>query len=287
MNAIRTEPEGLTVDGHWILHLYTWLHARDYTVLRVTFPGSDGEQAVAHLSLPAGKGPHPGVVAFPILAGSHVVSEALSKALVRRGYAVLRMERRPLDLACAKDPEEPMAAFRAAILDGRALLDWLAARPDIDPERLAVAGVSLGGILAFDLMGVDERIRAGFFVMTGGGLAEILHDSTEKPVAKFRRRLAEKHALETREDVLAYLRPFVGPYDPLRYADGIERDRVLLISGQFDRVMPPERTRVMWDALGRPEWKRFPAGHYQLFPFFWWAMAHGADHLDRVFSMPR
>jgi dienelactone hydrolase len=276
--------EPITVEGHWILHLYTWFHSRDYQVRRVAFMGSDGKPAVAHLSLPPGEERHPAVLVFPILAGSHVVSEGLAKALVRRGYAVLRVERRPLfpDDDPVSDFETPARHLRHALLDGRRLLDWLERHPRIDPRRLATAGVSLGGIMAATLMGLDDRVQAGFFIMAGGGLAELLYDSRERPVRAFRNRaLATLHE-PSRDTFVENAHRHTRQLDPLAYAHRIDPRRVLLVSGRFDRVVPPERTRELWEALGRPVWRRFPAGHYQLFPFFWWAAARGADLLDEI-----
>ena len=39
-------------------------------------------------------------------------------------------------------------------------LDWVAARPGIDPARLGIVGVSLGAALAFDVAARDGRVRA-------------------------------------------------------------------------------------------------------------------------------
>lgn len=283
---VRVAPEGITVESSWILHLYTLLHARTYSAQRVEFPGADGQPAIAHLLLPPGEGPHPAVVVFPILAGSHVVSEGLAKALVRRGFAVLRFERQTLGLEEADHPDVPMAALRSALADARRLLDWLGTLPEVDAERIATAGVSMGGILAASLMGMEERVRAGFFVMAGGGLAEILYDSTERPVRAFRDRLLEKEGLETREAFVEFVEPFAADVDPLHRVVAIPPERVLLISARFDRVIPPEASEALWEALGRPTWIRVPTGHYQLLPFFWWAIARGADHLDAVFAEP-
>ena len=55
---------------------------------------------------------------------------------------------------------------------------------------------------------------------------------------------------------------------------------------RFDRVIAPERTEALWQALGRPRWLVVPTGHYQLVPYFWWAVGRGADHLDRVYGAP-
>lgn len=281
---VRLVPEGITVEQSWLLDIYTLVHSQSYRAFQVRFRANDGAHAIAHMLVPPGEGPHPAVVAFPILAGSHVVSEALAKALVRRGYVVLRLERHALDLETAEQPDAPAAAFRAAILDARRLLDWLVTQPSVDPGRIAAAGVSLGGMLACVLQGVDERIRAGFFVMAGGSLAEVLYDSGERPVRVFRDRMIERHSLPDRNSFVAWMQQYTDPVDPLRYAAQLDPATVLIGSGRFDRVIPRARTEALWEALSRPAWFRFPSGHYQMFPFFWWAMNRGADHLDRVFS---
>jgi dienelactone hydrolase len=44
--------------------------------------------------------------------------------------------------------------------DNRRALDYLASRPDVDPERLACVGLCWGGMQAFTLAALDERVRA-------------------------------------------------------------------------------------------------------------------------------
>jgi dipeptidyl aminopeptidase/acylaminoacyl peptidase len=226
------------------------------------------------------------VLVFPILGGSYVVSEMMSKVLVGRGYAVVHLERRRLfpesDEAADPDPARPAERMRLSVLDARRLLDWLETRPEVDANRIGAAGVSIGGILAATLMGVDDRVRAGAFIMAGGGLPELLHDSTERPVRRYRDAVLAAGLAEDRADFLRLSRRYTEPLDPLTRAHRIDPGRVVLVSGRFDRVVPPERTRALWEAIGRPRWHRFPAGHYQIVPFFWWAVHRGADLFDEV-----
>ncbi len=287
-DAFVVTREAPTVEDSLILDLYTWLKGSDYGAFRVDFPGVDGSPARAHLLLPRGRGPHPAVIVFPIRGGSHVVSEAVAKALVERGYAAAHLERRALF-----PPEETQVdlaltagRLRSQLLNGRRFLDWLAADPRIDPERLAAAGVSLGGILAATLMGIDDRIKAGFFIMAGGGLAEIIHDSADGRLRWFTARARAATGLSTRDEFVTRLRPLVEDVDPLTYASRIDPSRALLVSARFDRVVPGERTRALWEAMGRPTWVRVPSGHYEILPFFWWAVGRGADLLDSVFESP-
>ena len=282
---VSLEREPRTVEQSWLLDLYTFFHAKNYTQSRLVFPGAQRGQAVAHLLLPDGDGTHATVLVFPILAGSHVVSEALAKALISHGFAVARMERPELDL---EDPSvgarEFSQAIRDAVHDARRLVDFLTRHPRVDAGRLASAGVSLGGIQALLLAATDPRIRGGFFIMVGGGLPEILWESEEPPVRIFRERVRQAQGLESRADFIAAAADHTRGVDPLSHAGRLLPERVLIASGRFDKVIPPAQSEALWQALGQPRWIRLPSGHYQLMPFFWWTVARGADHLDRVFE---
>jgi dienelactone hydrolase len=286
-SRVAVSPEPATVEDAWILDVYGWLKGDDYESYRVEFPGVDGTPGVAHLLLPPGRGRHPGVLVLPIRGGSHLVSEALAQALVHRGYAALRLERRRLfpPEGCDGSFEEPARRLRRQVLDARRLVDWLEQHPRVDPERLGVAGVSLGGMMAVTLMGADARLRAGVFIMAGGGIAEILQDSADPRMACLRERTYAEVGEGDAEAFLARVRGLVGDVDPLVWAPRIDPSRVLLVSARFDHVVRPEHSRRLWERLGRPAWVRVPSGHLEFLPFFWWSVGRGADHLDRVLAL--
>ncbi len=282
-------PEPTTVERHALLWIYDRLQGSADRAYRIEFPGVDGQPRVAHWQLPQGPGPHATVLVFPIRSGSHVVAEALSKALVNRGYAAVWLERRR-SLFGEDDDRAPtdLAAFAADlegfVLDARRLVGWLTTRPEVDADRLATAGVSLGGILAATTLALEPRLQAGFFVMAGGGLPEILRHCQDGDVVRFRERGIASGAFADGVELAHKARPFTDPVDPLTWADRIDPDRVLLVSARFDRVIFEDRTRALWQAMGRPRWLQVPTGHYQMAPYFWWAAGQGADHLDRVFA---
>jgi dienelactone hydrolase len=282
-----TPHETKIVERSFILDVYDWLRGDDYEAFRVDYRGADDQPARAHLLIPPGPGPHPGVMVFPIRGGSHLVSEALSKSLTNRGYVTLRLERRRVFQAGdpTGDFEVPASRLRDSLSDGRRLLDWFAAHPEVDGDRIGVAGVSLGGIMAATLLGMDERVRAGFFIMAGGGLPEIIHDSHDPRLESFRDGVQGPEEVD-RESFLEAMRPTTVDLDPLTFAANVEPDRALIVSARFDRVVPPERTEALWEAMGRPRWIKVPSNHYAILPFFWWSVGQGADLFDRVFAEP-
>jgi uncharacterized protein len=86
----------------------------------------------------AGEGPHPGVL---LLGGSEgglgVGSLSMALALQREGFSVFQ-------LAYFGAPGTPDSLERIALEHFDRGLDWLAAHPDVDPERLALVGASKG-----------------------------------------------------------------------------------------------------------------------------------------------
>jgi hypothetical protein len=208
----------------------------------------------------------------------------MAKALVDRGYAVARLDRRDLDLEHQSDPEVVRDTIRAGVIDARRLLDWLVTHPRIDRTRMAAAGVSLGSIQALLLTSCDPRIRGGFYVMTGGGLPEIFYESSELAVRHFRDRLMAARGWTTREAFISGIRPYTEPVEPLTHAQYLDPSTLMMATGRFDRVIPSDNAQQLWEALGRPTWYKLPCSHYTLFPFFWWTMSRGADHLDRVLA---
>ena len=283
-----TPHESKIVERSFILRVYDWLRGDDYGAFRVDYRGADDKPARAHLLVPPGPGPHPGVVVFPIRGGSHLVSEALSKSLTNRGYVTLRLERRRVFQHGdpAGDFQVPASRLRDSLRDARRLLDWFGARSEVDGDRIGVAGVSLGGIMAATLLGMDERIRAGFFIMAGGGLPELIHDSHDSRLESFRNGVQGSAGEVDRESFLEAMRPTTADLDPLTFAANVKPERALIVSARFDRVVPPERTEALWEAMGRPRWIKVPSNHYAILPFFWWSVGQGADLFDRVFAEP-
>jgi fermentation-respiration switch protein FrsA (DUF1100 family) len=88
------------------------------------------------------QGPGPAVLVFNGNAGDRSHRLPLAVALAARGYAVLLFDYRGYAGNAGSPSEDGLRA------DGRAAVDALAARPEVDPARIAYIGESLGAAVA-------------------------------------------------------------------------------------------------------------------------------------------
>lgn len=121
----------------------------------VAIPTPDGESLAAWYTPPAN-----GAVVI-LRHGSGAGSSKASvgdhaAVLARHGYGVLAMDARGFGESSGR----PNALGWYGEADVAAALDWLAGRDEVDPDRIAALGLSMGGEEALAAAGADRRIRA-------------------------------------------------------------------------------------------------------------------------------
>lgn len=164
------------------------LEGDGYRIEKVIFESQPGFHVTGNLYLPDTPGPHPGI----LMPCGHARSgkagrtyQMASQLLARNGFVVLcydpigqgeRSQSPDVDRGTAQHYGlgattlllgRSLAAWM--VHDGVRALDYLASRPEVDPERLGCTGNSGGGNLTSFLMAYDPRIRAaapGCFMTT-------------------------------------------------------------------------------------------------------------------------
>lgn len=164
-----------------------------YRVEKVLFESQPGFHVSAILYLPDGNGPFPGILhpcGHSENGKAYESYQLANQLLVKNGFAVLcydpigQGERKQLlnekGAGLLKSTSEHQILGRAPVLLGRGLagymihdgiraLDYLASRPEVDPERLGCTGNSGGGNMTAFLMALDPRVKAaapGCFITT-------------------------------------------------------------------------------------------------------------------------
>ncbi len=163
--------------------------------------------------------------------------------------------------AMARDIHLFLGAVSQAFADVQRTVDVLASRPEVDPNRIGIAGISLGGIIAATAAERDARIHRALLVLAGGDLLTIIgHARETRPLYELLQRLpaAEKQAVERA----------LAEVDPLRQADQLraraQAGRVRMINAAADEVIPRPCTEKLAQALGiadRVIWLE-DLGHY-------------------------
>ncbi|MBK9387773.1 MAG: alpha/beta hydrolase family protein [Planctomycetes bacterium] len=205
----------------------------------------------------------PAFVLLHHLQENFALEEAVARALAARGvdvalvilpyYGPRHPPRRALSHLVFGAGEAGLAQVAAqARADIARVRDWLASRRDVSAVHLG--GISLGGIFAALIGGVDGDWPKLAPILAGGDLAAILRaDSRE---ARGIRRELGRVGLEL-EDVLRAW----SALDPLAFAGRIDPAAVLMVNAESDEVIPRASTLALARALGGAEIAWFPGGH--------------------------
>jgi len=182
------------------------------------------------LHLPETRGACPAALVchpHPLGGGSmhNAVVAAIARALEAQGVMALRFNFRGVGQSGGEHDNG-----RGEASDVAGALDWLVAQPDVDPERIFLAGYSFGAWVGLAYAQGDMRVRAAAAV----GLVAWHYSGT------FYR---------------AQARPDLGvepwQYDP-HFLQSFTRP-VLFISGERDPLSPPDEIRQLIDRIPAPK----------------------------------
>jgi dienelactone hydrolase len=209
----------------------------------------------------------PAVVLLHWLGGNFSTLEIIGQRLAEQGIATLMLympgygprvaKDAPKDKLAHRDMDAMIATMRQAVLDVRRAGDWLARRPDVEPSRIGLVGISLGAVVGSLTAGVDDRFGRSVFLIGGGDLPAIVMNGSKETAAA-------KERLEKEGLTVDKLRGLWKDVDPLTFASRVRPQEILLINAEADEVIPRECTERLQSAMGSPEIRWFKGGHYAL-----------------------
>jgi len=169
--------------------------------------------------------------------------------------------------------DEWFKGYRIAVTDVRQIVDWAYLNEDIDEQRIAAVGLSLGGIISSITMGVDERIKTGAFIVTGGNSGKIVQLSKLAGFSKDYKRSEEEYR-EIQDSYYNYLERIaqegfenVEPdrqsflTDPMTFAHILKDRDVMMLNARWDEFIPRESATDFWNACGRCAIHWYPTTH--------------------------
>jgi len=238
-----------------------------YHILRLTFPSPVKTESAANNTVPAdyylpdgasAASRRPAVLVLHILNGDFTLERLLCTSLACRGIPAVMIKlpyygERALPggrAELAKRPDLFATALPQGIQDARRMLDVLQSRPEINPDKLGISGISLGGIVSATAAGSDPRIQRTVLLLAGGDLLGIIGHARE---VRLIREFLEQQTPAERTKYEAAIREV----DPLTRAaalrDRAQAGRVLMLNAQEDDVITPACTKKLAAALGIEE----------------------------------
>lgn len=242
----------------------------DHDRLLVTYQTEPGQWTDAYLLIPHRRaGRAPAAVVFHATTSRHILQPVglatsstrhLALHLVRRGFVTLSPRcfiYGPADSSPATGPAHPERGVRdyaaesekllqrapgwtgmgKMLWDGMRAVDFLLTRPEVDPERIACVGHSLGAKETLYLAAFDSRIRAAVFSEGGVGLRHTNWDA----VWYLGSRIPDAKLGRDHHELLALMAP-----RPFMIIGGGDAD------GEHTRLLV-ETARPVWQLYGRPD----------------------------------
>lgn len=197
---------------------------------------------------PGGR-PAPAMVVFHGVGGNRAYLAPLALGLADRGVSVLLAEYRGYGEVAGSPTEEGL------VRDARAALAHLRGRADVDPDRIAFLGDSLGTGVAVRLA-VESPPRLVVLRSPYTSLPDVA--AARLPAYPYRSMMWDR--FETIERI------------------GVLDAPVLVVVGDRDDLIPPEQSRAVYEEARRPIGFDVHAGHDHFSPMF----SEGPAYLDRV-----
>jgi dienelactone hydrolase len=198
----------------------------------------DGAQMVGVLREPPGPGPHPVMIMIPGLDSTKEELRSTEELFLARGLAT-----------CSVDgPGQGEAEYQLAIrgdweVPGGAIIDHLTGLPSLDPDRVGVWGVSLGGYYAPRVASGDSRVKACIALAGPYNFAANWDNLPILTREAFRIRSGSPDlgAARAKADTLS-----------LAGRAGLIRCPLLAVMGKLDRLIPWQQAQRLVDEAGGP-----------------------------------
>lgn len=135
--------------------------------------------------------------------------------------------------------------------DFRLLLNWLESQ---GVKKAGVTGISFGGYTSALLAATEERLQFSVPIVPVASLTDVIFQWVPAaPLIKIGLRMAGIS--------IAQARHVMAIQSPLSWPPKLAKDRLMIVGGAGDRVVPPKHARLLWDHWEHPLLHWFPGNH--------------------------
>ena len=257
-----------------------------YVVERITFPSAlnvfDNENIKVDFYIQKKAGQFPTILVLPIANGVDFCAKGFARHFASNGLNCAIVHNRHVEMEDIQNAEHVEDYLRQTVLDSRQILDYLVERKEVDGNKLGCLGMSLGGIRASIVSGVDERIKCCVVGLAGGSMADITFLSDLKEVKRYIRGLVEMGI--SPETIRTEVSDKIVT-DPLKLAEYTDARETLMYVAMFDRVIHRECGDKLWEATGKPEAVYIFSGHFTSLLFLPYAERDSLNFFKKKFEI--
>jgi len=240
-------------------------------VERVRFTPEPGHDAVALIYRPKAEGKYPAIVVQHFLGGTKEEMKPLIGPLAQKGFVVAAIDGRYRgDRKNGKDLQTAMLeSLRSGkghpflldtAYDVTRLIDYLQSRPDVDPTRIGMTGVSEGGIITWMVAAADDRVKVAAPVIgvTAFGTALQKVEAVEAQakagafstlIAEYGKDIGEKDPAKVLRAAWDKLVPgMLDRFDAPHLVPLIAPRALLISSHELDELFPLDGAKLVVDA---------------------------------------
>ena len=209
------------------------------------------------------------------IVGITLLERYIANFFTRSGVSVIVSDFKGLHSIDTLEKIKP--AISIAIKSTLSLVDYGLSRNDIDHNKLAVVGISLGGFRSLYLMSLEKKIKAASLVVTGSSLSEAMAYSSS-PIVSYLRHTHMNQANINDVDLYAKAVREQLPFTPTEFICTRQRSEFFLFNAKKDITVPYSLQKKLWKELGYPLNKHTIFGHYA------GALLFGAKELKNTLS---
>ncbi|WP_372366785.1 prolyl oligopeptidase family serine peptidase [Candidatus Uabimicrobium sp. HlEnr_7] len=294
-NSIRIEKQTLTFEEKKIAS------ECDYDLYDVFI--SKNDEVITNLrwyrSKRAKKNPRPVDFIWPILAGKRMIVANLYAANIFAPIGVdsiiIRQNQKLFKTNPPRPPKDFIDFNQETVRHLLRAKHWAEQKKLFDQNRFGITGTSYGGILTAVCIPFTRGFASYKIVMGAGGIPNILNESVEIRVVRWRKKMLEHIAQQIRSQRTPVLKEDyynnidvhekkilddansqlqqglkqIEKWDPLYLAQYTIPEKTAMIVTLCDYHVPTVNQKQLWKKLGRPETLFVNTGHFTLaFAYF-------------------
>jgi len=226
----------------------------DHEIAEVRLRDDRGLAVVGHLKVPVGS--HERYPALLILGGVRTGRRTIDYLADTRGVILFALdypyEGKRSGLSTLEFLSS-LPSMRRAVINtvpaAQLAVDYLLSRSDVDPDRIILAGGSVGAILSPAVAATDPRIDALVVLFGGGDIQSLIRTNLDRPAWM--------------TIPAAWLgKVITAPVEPLRYIGEVSPRPIFFLNGTEDLGFPVANVRLLHEAAREPKTIRWiEAGH--------------------------